>query len=128
MKWVWFVLSICQDNYTDIKLNYAATMAGRPKVVEEALRKITAQLECSICLDTLTDAKLLPCFHSFCKKCLERLVVQDRDGHTLYCPTCRRTTLLPPTGVSGLQTDFHAEHLFELSHPFHSHSAVYHPA
>ena len=89
-------------------------MAGRPKVVEEALRKITAQLECSICLDTLTDAKLLPCFHSFCKKCLKRLVVQDRNGHTLCCPTCRRTTLLPLTGVSGLQTDFHAEHLFEI--------------
>ena len=89
-------------------------MAGRSKVVEEALRKITAQLECSVCLDTLTDAKLLPCFHSFCEKCLERLVVQDRDGHNLCCPTCRRTTPLPPTGVSGLQTDFHAEHLFEI--------------
>ena len=89
-------------------------MAGHPKVVEEALRRITAQLECSVCLDTLTDAKLLPCFHSFCKKCLERLVVQDRDGHTLCCPTCRRTTLLPPSGVSGLQTDFHTEHLFEI--------------
>ena len=89
-------------------------MAGHSKVVEEALRKITAQVECSVCLATLTDAKLLPCFHSFCKKCLERLVVQDRDGHTLCCPTCRRTTLLPPTGVSGLQTDFHTEHLFEI--------------
>ena len=89
-------------------------MAGRSKVVEEALRKITAQLDCSVCLDTLTDPKLLPCFHSFCKKCLERLVVQDCDGHTLCCPTCRRTTPLPPTGASGLQTDFHAEHLFEI--------------
>ena len=89
-------------------------MATPSGVAEKALKRITAQLECSICLDTLTDAKLLPCFHSFCKKCLERLVVQDRDGHTLCCPTCRRTTLLPPTGVSGLQTDFHAEGLFEI--------------
>ena len=89
-------------------------MATPSGVAEKALKCITAQLECSICLDTLTDAKLLPCFHSFCKKCLERLVVQDRDGHTLCCPTCRRTTLLPPTGVSGLQTDFRAEGLFEI--------------
>ena len=89
-------------------------MATSSGVAEKALKRITAQLECSICLDTLTDAKLLPCFHSFCKKCLERLVVQDHDGHTLCCPTCRRTTLLPPTGVSGLQTDFHAEGLFEI--------------
>ena len=89
-------------------------MATPSGVAEKALKRITAQLQCSICLDTLTDAKLLPCFHSFCKKCLERLVVQDRDGHTLCCPTCRRTTLLAPTGVSGLQTDFHAEGLFEI--------------
>ena len=89
-------------------------MATPSGVAEKALKRITTQLECSVCLDTLTDAKLLPCFHSFCKKCLERLVVQDHDGHTLCCPTCRRTTLLPPTGVSGLQTDFHAEGLFEI--------------
>ena len=89
-------------------------MAEPPSVAEEALRKITAQLECSVCLDTYTNAKLLPCFHSFCKNCLERLVVKDHNGHTLTCPNCRRTTPLPPTGVSGLQTDFHVEHLFEI--------------
>jgi len=85
-----------------------------PSVAEKALKRITTQLECSVCLDTYTDAKLLPCFHSFCKKCLKRLVVQDHDGHTLTCPNCRRTTPLPPAGVSGLQTDFHVEHLFEI--------------
>ena len=85
-----------------------------PSVAEKALKRIRTQLECSVCLDTYTNAKLLPCFHSFCKKCLERLVIQDRDGLTLTCPNCRRTTPLPPAGVSGLQTDFHVEHLFEI--------------
>jgi len=85
-----------------------------PSVAEKALKRITAQLQCSVCLDTYTDAKLLPCFHSFCKKCFERLVVQDRNEHTLTCPNCHRTTPLPPAGVSGLQTDFHVEHLFEI--------------
>ena len=85
-----------------------------PSIGEKAIERIKAQLECSVCLDTYTDAKLLPCFHSFCKKCLERLVVQDHDGHTLTCPNCRQTTLLPPAGVSGLQTNFHVDHLFEI--------------
>ena len=85
-----------------------------PSAAEKALKRITAQTECSVCLDTYTDAKLLPCFHSFCKKCLERLVVQVRNEHTLTCPNCRQTTPLPPAGVSGLQTDFHIEHLFEI--------------
>ena len=89
-------------------------MAKPPEAVEEALEKIAAQLECSICLDTYTDPKLLPCFHTFCKKCLEPLTVQDHDGHTLCCPNCRKTTLLPLNGVSGLQTAFHIEHFFEI--------------
>jgi len=85
-----------------------------PNVAEKVLKRITTQLECSLCLETYTDAKLLLCFHSFCKKCLERLVIQDQNGHTLTCPNCHRTTPLPPAGVSGLQTDFHVEHLFEI--------------
>ena len=89
-------------------------MALPSKDTEEALKKVTAHLECSICLDTYTHPKLLPCFHAFCQKCLEGLVAQVRDGHTLCCPNCRQIALLPPTGVSGLQTAFHIIHLFEI--------------
>jgi len=89
-------------------------MALPSRDTEETLKKVTAHLECSICLDTYTRPKLLPCFHAFCQKCLEGLVVQDCDGHTLCCPNCRQIALLPPTGVSGLQTAFHINHLFEI--------------
>ena len=43
-------------------------MAESPKVAEEALKKITAQLECSVCLDMFTNPKLLPCFHTIVYK------------------------------------------------------------
>ena len=89
-------------------------MAEPHTVAEEALKKVAARLECGICLDQYNDPKLLPCFHVFCKQCLERLV-QKRDGQSvLQCPNCRRTTALPLQGVSGLQSDFHASHLFEI--------------
>ena len=89
-------------------------MAEPHKVAEEALKKVAARLECGICLDQYKDPKLLPCFHVFCKQCLERLV-QKRGGQSvLQCPNCRRTTALPLQGVSGLQSDFHANHLFEI--------------
>jgi len=99
--------------YIHICTHNRLVMAEPLKVADDALKKITTQLECSVCLDTYTNPKLLPCFHTFCKKCLERLVVKDRDRHTLCCPNCRRTTLLPATGVSGLQTAFHIDHLFD---------------
>ena len=90
-------------------------MAELPKIAEEAVKKIDSKLECSICLDNFKQPKLLPCFHIFCKSpCLERLVVQDREGKSLHCPTCRHLVRLPDNGVAGLQTDFHIDHLFEI--------------
>ena len=90
-------------------------MAELSKIAEEAVKKIDSKLECSICLDNFKQPKLLPCFHIFCKSpCLERLVVQDREGKSLHCPTCRHLVRLPDNGVAGLQTDFHIDHLFEI--------------
>ena len=85
---------------------------------KEALEKLKNKLECTICLTDYTDPKLLPCFHVFCKKCLEPLVIQDHDGLSLQCPICRHSTKLPPKGVAGLQSDFHVEHLFEIRDAF----------
>ena len=89
-------------------------MAELPKIAEEAVKKIDSKLECSICFEKFKEPKLLPCFHVFCKTCLERLVVQGPEGQSLTCPTCRHNVPLPDNGVAGLQTDFHIEHLFEI--------------
>ena len=41
-------------------------------------------------------------------------MVCDHQGLSLHCPSCRRSTLLPPTSVSGLQTAFYLNNLFEV--------------
>ena len=89
-------------------------MAEPVSVVDQALKKLAEQLECSICLDPFTDPKLLQCFHVFCKDCLEPLVLRNQHGLSLRCPNCRRSTLLPANGVSALQPAFHVHHLFEI--------------
>ena len=91
-------------------------MAESQAVAKQALKKLEDQLTCAICLDAFKDPKLLQCFHVYCKECLQRLVVQDRQGQlSLCCPTCRQSTLLPPaTNVSDLQPAFHIHHLFEI--------------
>ena len=84
---------------------------------KEALKKLDAQLECSICLDNFKQPKLLPCFHVFCKSpCLEKLVT--KDGRSLTCPTCRHIVPLSERGVAGLQSDFHIDRLFEIQDAF----------
>ena len=91
-------------------------MAESQAVAKQALKKLEDQLTCAICLDAFKDPKLLQCFHVYCKDCLQRLVVTDRQGQlSLRCPTCRQSTLLPPaTNVSDLQPAFHIHHLFEI--------------
>ncbi|XP_029460458.1 E3 ubiquitin-protein ligase SH3RF3 isoform X1 [Rhinatrema bivittatum] len=44
-------------------------------------------LECSVCLERLdTTARVLPCQHTFCRRCLESIVSSRRE---LRCPECR---------------------------------------
>lgn len=44
-------------------------------------------LECSVCLERLdTSSKVLPCQHTFCKRCLEEIVTTHKE---LRCPECR---------------------------------------
>ena len=83
------------------------------KVVERA--RVEEQLNCSICLDTYTDPKILQCFHVFCRQCLVPLGVQDQQGQlSLTCPTCRQVTPIPTRGVAGLQSAFHINNLLEI--------------
>ncbi|KAM8789218.1 LOW QUALITY PROTEIN: E3 ubiquitin-protein ligase SH3RF3 [Rhynchonycteris naso] len=54
-------------------------------------------LECSVCLERLdTTAKVLPCQHTFCRRCLESIVF---SRHELRCPECR---ILVGCGVDEL--------------------------
>ncbi|XP_039599481.1 E3 ubiquitin-protein ligase SH3RF3-like isoform X2 [Polypterus senegalus] len=44
-------------------------------------------LECSVCLERLdTSAKVLPCQHTFCRRCLQSIVSSRSE---LRCPECR---------------------------------------
>ena len=86
-------------------------------ITQNAIKKLEAQLECSICLDYFKEPKLLPCFHVFCKSpCLEKLV--SSDGHSLTCPTCRYSVELSEKGVAGLKSDFHIDRMFEVKQAF----------
>ncbi|MGH0188940.1 UNVERIFIED_CONTAM: hypothetical protein FKN15_032360 [Acipenser sinensis] len=54
-------------------------------------------LECSVCLERLdTTAKVLPCQHTFCRRCLENILSSRNE---LRCPECR---ILVDCGVDEL--------------------------
>ena len=82
-------------------------------MASEALEKLQEQLNCSICLDTYTDPKILQCHHVYCQNCLVGLVARNQQGQ-LICPNCRQATPVPAGGVAGLQSAFHINHLLEI--------------
>ena len=84
-------------------------------MAEKTVQKFEEELNCSICLDTYTDPKLLQCFHVYCRKCLVKLVVRDQQGQLiLTCPICRHDTPVPANGVTGLQPAFQINHFLEI--------------
>ena len=56
-------------------------------------RVLNELLECSVCLDILDlSSKVLPCQHTFCRRCLEEIV---STKHELRCPECRNLVEIP---------------------------------
>ena len=59
---------------------------------------------CAVCLDIYDDPRLLPCLHTFCKKCLTKTatITSQLKAHTqLLCPTCHTQHELS-SGVDNL--------------------------
>ncbi|KAL3890174.1 hypothetical protein ACJMK2_002466, partial [Sinanodonta woodiana] len=65
--------------------------------------------ECSICMDSFKNPKLISCHHSFCYKCLEDYVQVNLHNGRFNCPICRTSIHLPESGISGFQTNFYID-------------------
>ncbi|KAL3890296.1 hypothetical protein ACJMK2_002582, partial [Sinanodonta woodiana] len=68
-----------------------------------------SQHECSICMDSFKNPKLISCHHSFCYKCLEDYVQVNLHNGCFNCPICRTSIQLPVSGISGFQTNFYID-------------------
>ena len=51
--------------------------------------KQVADQACTVCLELFTEPKVLPCCHTFCKKCLEGILEKAEEKEKLVCPQCR---------------------------------------
>lgn len=57
------------------------------------LRETThKELDCHVCYNLMCDPVTTPCGHTFCRKCLTRVL-----DHASYCPVCRRKLQIPPS-------------------------------
>ena len=66
------------------------------------IKIVTDNLSCPVCYQLFKNPKYLPCHHSYCEQCLEKLRVQSK----IICPECRKQATVPPGGVKDLDSNF----------------------
>ncbi|XP_077984053.1 E3 ubiquitin-protein ligase TRIM45-like [Glandiceps talaboti] len=79
-------------------------MAAAPSVdeIDESV------LLCGICSERFKHAKVLPCLHRFCKRCLQTLIEKNHANEgQLICPICRRKHVIPTEGVEAMSDDLY---------------------
>ncbi|XP_065919076.1 E3 ubiquitin-protein ligase TRIM71-like [Dysidea avara] len=74
-----------------------------------ALRKATENLSCPVCYQLFRSPKYLPCYHSYCEDCLNKI---QKDSK-IICPECRKQAVLPSGGVKELPNNFLITRLVE---------------
>ncbi|XP_011407241.2 PREDICTED: tripartite motif-containing protein 2-like [Amphimedon queenslandica] len=68
-------------------------------------------MTCEVCSEYYTDPLVLPCLHSFCKKCLIKAKEKQGSADTsLKCPTCDTSVNLPDGKIEGLTQNLWFEH------------------
>lgn len=66
-------------------------------------------LTCPVCYQLFNSPKYLPCYHSYCEQCLEKMKV----GSRILCPECRKETTVPEGGVKNFENNFFINRLVD---------------
>jgi hypothetical protein len=67
---------------------------------QATLKGMRDDLDCSVCLETFKDPRLLPCAHSLCRACIDQ-VLAGGSGGGMHCPLCRASSPAPANGGQG---------------------------
>ncbi|KAJ5739252.1 hypothetical protein N7533_012036 [Penicillium manginii] len=60
--------------------------------IQKLRDRLRGELDCQVCYSLILDPLTTPCGHTFCRKCVARVL-----DHTDLCPVCRRKVGMPST-------------------------------
>ena len=82
--------------------------------IKTFLDNIYEHVCCPVCTNRFTNPKLLPCLHSFCLHCLQRIQATSGIRDTILCPECRRNFNIPGNNdLNTLPTNFRLNSLLD---------------
>ena len=82
--------------------------------VPETRHRLENDTECAICVADLVDARVLPCVHTFCLKCIEKWSQKENTGEKVSCPICREVFEIPEGGITALPKNCFVEKLLDV--------------
>ena len=83
--------------------------------IKTLLNNLHEEVSCSVCMDTFTDPKQLPCLHSFCLHCLNGILRTSGRHDIITCPECRKESNIPGSGnLKDLPTNFRLNSLLDV--------------
>ena len=83
--------------------------------IQTLLYNLHEEVSCSVCMTKFTDPKQLPCLHSFCLHCLQRIQRTSGIRETIACPECRQNFRIPGDGdLNALPTNFRINSLLDV--------------
>ncbi|XP_015762187.1 PREDICTED: E3 ubiquitin-protein ligase TRIM71-like [Acropora digitifera] len=85
--------------------------------VQQLFKRLKKEAECPLCLDTVKNPKTLPCLHSFCLECLDKLAnfARRQLQTTIKCPVCQTSFPIPDKDTfANLPTSFHLNRLVDV--------------
>ena len=83
--------------------------------IQTLLHNLHEEISCSVCMTKFTDPKQLPCLHSFCLHCLQRIQQTSGIRETISCPECRQNFRIPGDGdLTALPTNFRLNSLLDV--------------
>ena len=85
--------------------------------VQQLFKILKKEAECPLCLETVKNPKTLPCLHSFCLECLDKLATFARRQlqTSIKCPVCQASFSIPDTDTfANLPSSFHLNRLVDV--------------
>jgi len=73
------------------------------------VKRAQASLTCPVCYQLYKNPKYLPCYHSYCERCLEKMQLRSK----IICPDCRMEAKVPSGGVKKFATNFFINRLVD---------------
>ena len=83
--------------------------------IQTLLDNLNEDLSCKICYEIYKKPKQLPCLHSFCVACLNRLAETRAVNGKIQCPLCQREADVPESGTfENFPSSFYINSLLDV--------------